>query len=165
MKNTTLLKNAFADGKAQRTPWFITYCTSETCAHRDDCLHALAYAAKDESLHVGECVFPDARQTDGTCPFHAPLRVVRMAWGFGSLFTDVKAKDAPALRREMRDYLGSNAQYYRYKLGQLRLLPEQQEHIKALFARYGYDGVDFEHFSLEVDLTQICASGSRFLRQ
>ncbi len=31
----------------------------------------------------------------------------------------MKVKDAPALRAEMRDYLGSKGQYYRYKLGQL----------------------------------------------
>ena len=161
MKNTTLLKSAFAGGKWHGTPWFVTYCPSTSCALRDECLHAIAYAAKDESLHLGDCVFPDARQTDGTCPFYAPFRVVRMAWGFGKLFTEVKAKDAPVLRRKMREYLGSHAQYYRYKLGQLRLLPEQQEYIKGIFARYGYDGVDFEHFSLEVDMTKLWAPGPR----
>ncbi len=46
-----------------------------------------------------------------------------MAWGFDKLFAEMKVKDAPALRAEMRDYLGSKGQYYRYKLGQLKLLP------------------------------------------
>lgn len=58
----------------------------------------------------------------------------------------MKVKDAPALRAEMRDYLGSKGQYYRYKLGQLKLLPEQQAYIKQLFARYGYKDVEFDHF-------------------
>ena len=57
--------------------------------------------------------------------------------------------------REMRDYLGSKGQYYRYKLGQLKLLPEQQKYIKQLFARYGYKDVEFEHFSDEIDFTKI----------
>ena len=55
----------------------------------------------------------------------------------------------------MRVYLGSKGQYYRYKLGQMKLLPEQQEHIKQIFARFGYEDVDFEHFSDEIDFTEI----------
>ena len=51
--------------------------------------------------------------------------------------------------------LGSKGQYYRYKLGQLKLLPEQQKYIKQLFARYGYKDVEFEHFSEEIDFTNI----------
>lgn len=77
-----------------------------------------------------------------------------MAWGFDKLFAEMKVKDAPALRAEMRDYLGSKGQYYRYKLGQLKLLPEQQAYIKQLFARYGYKDVEFDHFSEEIDFTK-----------
>ena len=55
----------------------------------------------------------------------------------------------------MRSYLGSKGQYYRYKLGQLKLLPEQQEYIKQLFASYGYKNVDFDNFADEIDFTQI----------
>ena len=78
-----------------------------------------------------------------------------MAWGFDRLFADVKVKDAPLLRSEMRAYLGSKGQYYRYKLGQMKLVPEQQEYIKQLFARFGYKDVDFEHFAEEIDFTNI----------
>ena len=78
-----------------------------------------------------------------------------MAWGFDKLFAEMKVKDAPVLRAEMRDYLGSKGQYYRYKLGQLKLLPEQQEYIKQLFASYGYKNVDFDNFADEIDFTQI----------
>lgn len=77
-----------------------------------------------------------------------------MAWGFDKLFAEMKVKDAPALRAEMRDYLGSKGQYYRYKLGQLKLLPEQQAYIKQLFDRYGYKDVEFDHFSEEIDFTK-----------
>lgn len=78
-----------------------------------------------------------------------------MAWGFDKLFAEVKVKDAPLLRSEMRSYLGSKGQYYRYKLGQQKLVPEQQEHIKQLFARFGYKDVDFEYFAEEIDFTSI----------
>ena len=78
-----------------------------------------------------------------------------MAWGFEKLFAEVKVKDAPLLRDKMRSYLGSKGQYYRYKLGQLKLLTEQQEYIKQLFAKFGYESVDFEHFSEEIDFSEI----------
>ncbi len=161
MKNKTILQRALAEGNVHRIPGNITYCTIDSCAHRDDCVHAIAYACKAPHLQLGECVFPDVVEPDGTCTFFAPFRVVKVAWGFDNLFADVKAKDAPLLRLEMRRYLGSHAQYYRYKLGQLRLLPEQQEDIKAIFARYGYTDVDFQYFALEVDLTKAAASGRR----
>ena len=77
-----------------------------------------------------------------------------MAWGFDKLFAEIKVKDAPALRAKMREYLGSKGQYYRYKLGKLKLLPEQQEYIKQLFDSYGYHDVEFEHFSDEIDFTR-----------
>ena len=41
------------------------------------------------------------------CKYFAPLRVVKMAWGFDKLFAEMKVKDAPALRAEMRDYLAA----------------------------------------------------------
>lgn len=65
-----------------------------------------------------------------------------------------KGKGCPRVAL-MRDYLGSKGQYYRYKLGQLKLLPEQQNYIKQLFARFGYEDVEFEHFSDEIDFSEI----------
>lgn len=106
------------------------------------------------SISQGDAIFPNALK-NGKCKYFAPLRVVKMAWGFDKLFAEMKVKDGPALRAEMREYLGSKGQYYRYKLGQLKLLPEQQKYIKQLFARYGYKDVEFEHFSEEIDFTNI----------
>uniref|UniRef100_UPI003FED591D DUF6078 family protein n=1 Tax=Prevotella sp. TaxID=59823 RepID=UPI003FED591D len=112
------------------------------------------HSTKTRRLIRGDAIFPNALK-NGKCKYFAPLRVVKMAWGFDKLFAEMKVKDAPSLRAEMRDYLGSKGQYYRYKLGQLKLLPEQQKYIKQLFARYGYKDVEFEHFSDEIDFTKI----------
>ena len=76
-----------------------------------------------------------------------------MAWGFDSMFEDVKQKDAPKLRERMRNFLGSKGQYYRYKLGQLKLVPEQQRCIKIIFADMGYTDVEFDNFTEELDFT------------
>ncbi len=151
MNEKELLKKAFENGNV---PANIHYCFTEPCPMKDKCIHHLASLYKSEDIDRGYAIFPNA-QKDGECKFFAPLRVVRMAWGFDKLFTEMKVKDAPTLRAKMRDYFGSKGQYYRYKLGQLKLLPEQQEYIKNLFARFGYKDVEFEHFAEEIDFSEI----------
>ena len=133
MDEKELLKKAFEYGNV---PSLITYCFTEPCPMKDKCIHYLSGLYKNEKTDRGDAIFPNALK-NGNCKYFAPLRV------------------APTLRAEMRSYLGSKGQYYRYKLGQLKLLPEQQKYIKQLFARYGYKDVEFEHFSEEIDFTNI----------
>lgn len=151
MDEKELLRRAFEQGNV---PYNITYCFTEQCPMKDKCIHYLSYLYKGDDILRGDSIFPCALK-NGECQFFAQLRVVNMAWGFDSLFTEVKVKDAPKLRAAMRDYLGSKGQYYRYKLGQLKLLPEQQEHIKRLFESSGYKNVEFENFAEEIDFTEI----------
>ena len=151
MDKKELLKKAFEYGNV---PSLISYCFTEQCPMKNECIHYLSSLYKSDDIKQGHAIFPNALQDD-KCQFFAPLRVVKMAWGFENLFAEVKVKDAPRLRSEMRDYLGSKGQYYRYKLGQLKLLPEQQEYIKQIFARFGYKDVEFEHFSDEIDFTHL----------
>lgn len=156
MDEKELLKKAFEEGNV---PYGIHYCFTEHCPMKDNCIHYLSSLYKNDDLDRGYAIFPNALK-DNQCKYFAPLRVVKMAWGFDKLFTEVKVKDAPLLRAEMRNYLGSKGQYYRFKLGQLKLLPEQQEHIKQLFAKSGYEGVDFEYFSKEIDFSEAQVQGS-----
>ena len=150
MDEKELLKQAFEYGNV---PSIITYCFTEPCPMKDKCILYLSALYDKDKKDRGEAIFPNALK-DGKCKYFAPLRVVKMAWGFDKLFAEIKVKDAPALRAKMREYLGSKGQYYRYKLGKLKLLPEQQEYIKQLFVSYGYHDVEFEHFSDEIDFTK-----------
>ncbi len=151
MDKKELLRKDFEYGNV---PSIISYCFTEQCPMKNECIHYLSSLYKGDDIKQGHAIFPNALQ-DGKCQFFAPLRVVKMAWGFEKLFAEVKVKDAPRLRSEMREYLGSKGQYYRYKLGQLKLLPEQQEYIKQIFARFGYKNVEFEHFADEIDFTHL----------
>ena len=121
MDEKELLKQAFEYGNV---PSIITYCFTEPCPMKDKCIHYLSALYDKDKKDRGEAIFPNALK-DGKCKYFAPLRVVKMAWGFDKLFAEIKVKDAPALRAKMREYLGSKGQYYRYKLGKLKLLPEQ----------------------------------------
>ena len=139
MDEKELLKQAFEYGNV---PSIITYCFTEPCPMKNKCIHYLSALYDKDKKDRGEAIFPNALK-DGKCKYFAPLRVVKMAWGFDKLFAEIKVKDAPALRAKMREYLGK-----------LKLLPEQQEYIKQLFDSYGYHDVEFEHFSDEIDFTK-----------
>ena len=113
MDEKELLKQAFKYGNV---PSIITYCFTEPCPMKDKCIHYLSALYDKDKKDRGEAIFPNALK-DGKCKYFAPLRVVKMAWGFDKLFAEIKVKDAPALRAKMREFLGSKGQYYRYKLG------------------------------------------------
>ena len=103
MDEKELLKKAFKYGNV---PSNITYCFTEPCPMKDKCIHYLSALYKNEETDRGDAIFPNALK-NGKCKYFAPLRVVKMAWGFDKLFAEMKVKDAPSLRAEMRDYLGS----------------------------------------------------------
>lgn len=137
-----MLKKAMA-GKGLPYGW--TYCFNEQCVIKDECVRFLSTRFLSEKCHSGNAVFPSAWR-NGNCQYYEKLRIAKLAWGFDHLYCNVTLKDAPTLRCRLRGYLGSKGQYYRYKLGQLLLLPKQQLEIKELFHSYGYDDVEFDHF-------------------
>lgn len=99
----------------------------------------------------GTAVFPTARQGDG-CPMFKELRVIHAAWGFSRLFAPVRATDIVSLRADVKNYLGGNGTYSRYKLGRRLLTPEQQRDILNIFRRYGYtEETQFDHYVDVVD--------------
>lgn len=142
MKQLEMLKKAMA-GKGLPYGW--TYCFNEQCVVKDECVRFLSTRFLSEKRHSGNAVFPSAWR-NGNCQYYEKLRIAKLAWGFDHLYRDVTLKDAPTLRCRLRGYLGSKGQYYRYKLGQLLLLPKQQLEIKELFHSYGYNDVEFDHF-------------------
>lgn len=142
MKQLEMLKKAMA-GKGLPYGW--TYCFNEQCIVKEECVRFLSTRFLSEKRHSGNAVFPSAWR-NGNCQYYEKLRIAKLAWGFDHLYRNVTLKDAPTLRCRLRGYLGSKGQYYRYKLGQLLLLPKQQLEIKELFHSYGYDDVEFDHF-------------------
>lgn len=126
MKQLEMLKKAMA-GKSLPYGWI--YCFNEQCVVKDECVRFLSTRFLSEKRHSGNAVFPSAWR-NGNCQYYEKLRIAKLAWGFDHLYRNVTLKDAPTLRCRLRGYLGSKGQYYRYKLGQLLLLPKQQLEIK-----------------------------------
>ena len=78
MDEKELLKKAFEYGNV---PSLITYCFTEPCPMKDKCIHYLSGLYKNEKTDRGDAIFPNALE-NGNCKYFAPLRVVKMAWGF-----------------------------------------------------------------------------------
>lgn len=147
MDKDNLLKIAFDDGKVPAS-W--SYCFNSQCPKSNECVRFMSTQYLDKGRDAGYAIYPNACQGK-ECRHFMQLRVIKSAWGFDKLFKDVRVCDAPTLRAKMKAYLGSKGQYYRYKLGQLRLTPEQQGWIKSLFGQYGYVDVEFDNFKEEID--------------
>lgn len=122
-----------------------------TCPLSARCVRHRAGEAVPAGTQFGTAVFPTARQGDG-CSMFKELRVIRSAWGFSRLFAPVRATDIASLRADVKNYLGGNGTYSRYKLGRRLLTPEQQRDILNIFRRYGYaEETQFDHYVDVVD--------------
>ncbi len=112
-------------------------CFVANCPLAESCLSHLAGLHLPDDLTIGPAIYPTALR-DGKCGHYKKIRKIQAAWGFDTLFTDVKQRDAAPLRSAIKNYLGGNGTYYRYHNGERLLTPEQQEHILALFRQCGY---------------------------
>ena len=139
--------NIPASALAEQVPQQYNRCFQTDCPQHDACARYLAGTlVREDQLH-GPAVYPTARQGD-TCAMYRPVRVIRVAYGFSTLFRNVRRRDDVPLRRRIMGYLGSSSTYYRYHSGEKWLTPEQQEWVLAQFRRFGYEGDDlrFDHY-------------------
>lgn len=148
MNQNELLEKLMA---GEGLPYGWCYCFNEQCHRKEECIRFLSCRYLSEGETSGKAVYPNAWRS-GECKEFCQLHVIKMAWGFDNLFKDAKVSDAQTLRCRLRGYLGSKGQYYRYKLGQLKLNPEQQEYIKQIFRSYGYANADFDHYDTVIGL-------------
>ncbi len=124
-----------SEAAAQNQPKTCLYCFHDGCTKAATCINYFAGQHAD-GRPLGMCVLPAARTDDG-CAYYKETRILRGAWGFNALFEDVKAKDAPLLRRALMQRFGSY-KYYSVYHGTALLNDEEQAWVLALFNRYGY---------------------------
>lgn len=138
--------NDYSDFNFDLVPASWPVCFVADCPLADSCLHHLVALHLPEELTWGPAVYPTALH-DGRCSHYKEIRKIRAAWGFDTLFADVKQRDATPLRTAIKDYLGGNGTYYRYNNGERLLSPKQQDHILALFRQRGYtDNLRFDGY-------------------
>ena len=76
---------------------------------------------------------------------------MKMAYGFENILDELKHKDGGSFRDYMTSYFGSNTSYYRYKLGQTGLFPEQQQYVQNWCKARGYTNLKFDKYTEEVN--------------
>ena len=131
----------------KKVPLSWQLCFLDDCPKKDECLRQLAVRHLTGSREFGPAVYPTMKRGDNGCRLFTAGEPKRMAYGFTTLFAEVKAKHEQGLRLAMKQYLGGHSHYYRYHHGERLLSPEQQEWIVNLFRRYGYtEGLAFDAY-------------------
>lgn len=123
--------------KFNDVPFGWALCCVNECTKKADCLRYQMCCKVPDGVTKSVCVLPNVLKLSD-CPHFHPMKVERVALGFRNIFAEVKEKHHARMRAEISRYLGGGGTFYRYRNGETPLLPEQQEWIKQLFARYGY---------------------------
>ena len=123
----------------KQVPYNWPLCYLSECGRKEECLRYQVTSCVPQQVTNYPCVLPTALE-QGQCRYFHAIQKVRAAAGFRRIISELKEKDLYSIRREMTAYIGSQAAYYRYKRGERLLTPKQQEWIKKMLCRYGYDG-------------------------
>ena len=131
-----------------RVPAGYQMCFLGDCPRRDECLRYMAGQRLPERLTWGPAVYPTMKRDEQGCRFFRTSEPKHMAWGFDTIFEDVKSKHESGLRAAMKAFLGGHGTYYRYHRGEKMLTPEQQAWIIKLFQQAGYhEHLQFDHYA------------------
>ena len=128
-----------------------TLCFIHNCPLKATCMRYFVGEQVPMSETWGSAVYPTALQGN-VCKHYFEKRVIRVAWGFDMLFSEVKRKDDVPLREQIKEFLGGHGTYYCYMHGKRMLNPEQQAWILDLFRSYGYTtNLVFDHYANFID--------------
>lgn len=133
------------------------FCFLDGCSKAEQCVLHLSSTVIPDDRTVGYAVLPTAlhlfQRDGGSCKYFKPIRKIHAAYGFNTIFKDVKRKDDSPIRERIKAYLGGHGTYYRYHNGKRLLTPEQQQWIIDLFHSYGYtENLVFDHYRDVYDL-------------
>lgn len=121
----------------EQIPYTFSRCFQSDCPQADTCAHFLASKFIIKGQVSGPAIYPTSR-LNGTCVCYKQTGIIHAAYGFKTLFAEIKKKDEKPIRDRIKKYLGGNTAYYRYHHGKRLLSPDQQEWILALFRQHGY---------------------------
>jgi len=114
-------------------------CFNNSCLAADKCMRhfAATHASADVTKHV--CVTPMAKGYGKKCDWFKEKEIITLAYGFTTLFDQVRYKDGAALRQALIDYYHCKRQYYWHYHGERPTSPEQQTDMQEIMKQFGYD--------------------------
>jgi hypothetical protein len=130
----------------RQVPEWWALCFLAECPRIGECLRYQVGQVAPEKMTKGCCVMPSVLK-QAKCPHFHPIVTVRAAVGFTHIFDEVKERHHADMRAKIAEYLGGGGTYYRYRNGTKLLMPEQQQWIRNLFKRYGYqEDIEFDNY-------------------
>lgn len=137
-----------------KVPPTFPLCFNTSCSRITTCLRYTAGLNLPKTKLYALSVLPHTLQPNGVCPMYRDNSPIKGAYGFSTLFSNVRKKDISLIRGKVKEYLGSQSGYYRYNKGTRLLLPVQQEKILQLFREHGYqENLRFDHYCETYDFT------------
>ncbi len=137
-----------------KIPLTFALCFNASCPRTNYCLRYVAGTQLPETKHYALSVLPRTLRANGECSMFKENAPIKGAYGFNTLFSNVRKKDVSFLREKVIECLGSQSGYYRYNKGTRLLLPVQQEKILQLFREHGYqENLRFDHYCETYDFT------------
>ena len=109
-------------------------CFLDECPLKEQCQRWLAYSYAPKGTTIHSCVTPHALDK-GKCRYYVKPEPIRVAYGFGDLFRQVRRDDYHVMKDELIDYFGSSTYYYRYRRGEYPLTPKQQPWMRQRTAK------------------------------
>ena len=124
------------------------HCVGTHCEKASQCLHHTAYtmlgtSTRERYMVVNEKVITEKQ----SCPFFAPDRKERFAWGISRIYDNVRVADLSDIRQNLIYTFGRTA-YYRIKRKERVLTEREQREIREAFTNAGYDGskIEFDRY-------------------
>ena len=124
------------------------HCAGTHCEKASQCLHHTAYtmlgtSTRERYMVVNEKVITEKQ----SCPFFAPDRKERFAWGISRIYDNVRVADLSDIRQNLIYTFGRTV-YYWIKREERVLTESEQAEIRDIFTDMGYDSsaIEFDSY-------------------
>ena len=124
------------ESQYETMPEHYLLCFNDDCALADECLHRLAARSGRQKDEVVTAVNPVCN-SEKSCRYYKPNKVVTMAYGMVDSFHEVKADDIAALRNTLINHFGRGS-YYLRRNGLRAITPKEQQYSDSVFRKFGY---------------------------
>lgn len=126
----------------EKKPFGFIVCYNEECSLRENCLRRKVAELNQNEEDVLRVV-NSAKYSGENCKFYFENKKVLMAYGMKKSFDKVLAKDIAEIRKTLQAHFG-NGSYYARRNGKKGINPTEQAYIASVFAKYGYEKVEFD---------------------
>lgn len=124
------------------------HCAGTHCEKASQCLHHTAYtmlgtSTRERYMVVNEKVITEKQ----SCPFFAPDRKERFAWGISRIYDNVRVADLSDIRQNLIYTFGRTV-YYWIKREERVLTESEQAEIRDIFTEMGYESsaIEFDSY-------------------